>query len=269
MLIQRDWTALQLDRGRVIKGHKIGLTSKAMQNAVSIARARLRRAVRRHGLYDAGPIPFDRFHAPRVEVELAFVLTATAARAGLLDLRRAERHRLCDAGARDPGDPHASRRSQDREGAARWWTPSRTTPPTRRLVVGGRPFRPPEADLRWVSALLFRNGEIEETGLAAGVLNHPAGGIAWLANRLAPHDEHLAAGEVVLAGSFTRPIDVRRGDTIHADYGAFWLGLVPIRLISYPESPVHDNPSAAAGASISAGSSTPIRSPTPAASTIC
>ena len=82
-------------------------------------------------------------------------------------------------------------------------------------------YGPMDADLRWIGALLFRNGEIEETGLAAGVLNHPANGIAWLANRLAPHDEHLAAGEVVLAGSFTRPVDIRRGDTFHADYGTF------------------------------------------------
>lgn len=89
------------------------------------------------------------------------------------------------------------------------------------LVLGGRPFRPMDADLRWIGALLFRNGEVEETGLAAGVLNHPANGIAWLANRLAPHDEYLAAGEVVLAGSFTRPVDIRRGDTFHADYGGF------------------------------------------------
>ena len=62
--------------------------------------------------------------------------------------------------------------------------------------------------MRWIGALLFRNGQIEETGIAAGVLNHPANGVAWLANRLAPHDEHLAAGEVVLAGSFTRPVDI-------------------------------------------------------------
>jgi 2-oxo-hept-3-ene-1,7-dioate hydratase len=88
-------------------------------------------------------------------------------------------------------------------------------------VLGGRPFRPLDADLRWIGALLFRNGQVEETGLAAGVLNHPANGIAWLANRLAPHDEQLGAGEVVLAGSVTRPVDVRRGDTFHADYGPF------------------------------------------------
>jgi 2-oxo-hept-3-ene-1,7-dioate hydratase len=87
------------------------------------------------------------------------------------------------------------------------------------IVLGGRPVRPDELDLRWVGAICTKNGAIEETGLAAGVLNHPANGIAWLANRLAPHGIGLEPGQVVLAGSFIRPIDVRPGDTIGADYG--------------------------------------------------
>ena len=73
------------------------------------------------------------------------------------------------------------------------------------IVLGGRPVRPIDVDLRWVGALLYKNGVIEETGLAAGVLNHPATGVAWLANKIAPYDEQLNAGDVVLAGSFTRP----------------------------------------------------------------
>ena len=78
-----------------------------------------------------------------------------------------------------------------------------------------------DTDLRWIAALLFRNGQIEETGVAAGVLNHPANGVAWLANRLAPHGERTEAGEVVLSGSFIRPVDIDPGDTFHADFGPF------------------------------------------------
>jgi 2-oxo-hept-3-ene-1,7-dioate hydratase len=89
------------------------------------------------------------------------------------------------------------------------------------IVMGGRPFKPLEADMRWVSALCFRNGVIEETGVAAGVLNHPALGVAWLANKLAPYGEALEAGEVILGGSFTRPVYANRGDTFHIDYGSF------------------------------------------------
>ena len=60
---------------------------------------------------------------------------------------------------------------------------------------------------------------VEETGLAAGVLDHPALGIAWLAGRYAEHGLSLEAGQIILAGSFTRPIDLRPGDDFTFDYG--------------------------------------------------
>ena len=66
---------------------------------------------------------------------------------------------------------------------------------------------------------MHRNGVIEETGLAAAVLNNPANGVAWLAARLAPFGESLAPGEIILAGSFTAPQHARRGDSFHVDYG--------------------------------------------------
>ena len=74
------------------------------------------------------------------------------------------------------------------------------------MVYGGNPTRPHDVDLRWVSALLYRNEVIEESGVAAAVLNHPAAGVAWLANKLASHEDGLSAGDVILAGSFTRPM---------------------------------------------------------------
>jgi len=60
-----------------------------------------------------------------------------------------------------------------------------------------------------------------------GVLGHPANGVAWLANRLAPYEELLPAGQVILAGSFTRPVLVQAGDVVHADFGE--LGAVTCR----------------------------------------
>ena len=77
------------------------------------------------------------------------------------------------------------------------------------------------SNVRWIGALCFRNGQLEETGLAAGVLNHPATSVAWLANKIAPNGLALEAGQVVLAGSFIRPIETRKGDTIQADYGPY------------------------------------------------
>ena len=77
--------------------------------------------------------------------------------------------------------------------------------------------------------MLYRNGVIEETGVAAGVLNHPANGIAWLAKRFAPHGVALEPGQIILAGSFTRPVPASRGDTFHVDYGP--LGNITCRFV--------------------------------------
>ena len=95
--------------------------------------------------------------------------------------------------------------------------------------MGGRPVRVGDTDLRWVGAMMSRNAVIEETGLAAGVLNHPANGVVWLANKLAEHDVALEAGQIILSGSFTRPVYAERGDTFHVDYGA--LGAVSCRFV--------------------------------------
>ena len=95
------------------------------------------------------------------------------------------------------------------------------------IVIGGRPVRPMDIDLRWVGGIMYVNGEIEETGVAAGVLGHPAMGVAWLANRLGTLGTAMEPGHIVLAGSFTRVVFPKKGDTLHArlraagrDFGA-------------------------------------------------
>jgi 2-oxo-hept-3-ene-1,7-dioate hydratase len=97
------------------------------------------------------------------------------------------------------------------------------------LVLGGNPTRPDAVDLRWVSALLYRNETIEETGVAAAVLNHPATGVAWLANKTHRHGDRLEADEIILAGSFTRPVWIEKGDTVLADYGP--MGTISCRFV--------------------------------------
>jgi 2-oxo-hept-3-ene-1,7-dioate hydratase len=86
-------------------------------------------------------------------------------------------------------------------------------------VLGANKVDAKTTNLPWCGAILRQNGVVEETGLAAGVQGHPAIGIAWLANKLAPWGEHLAAGEIVLAGSFTKPAPAKQGDVFEADYG--------------------------------------------------
>ena len=87
------------------------------------------------------------------------------------------------------------------------------------IVMGAEKVNPLTSNLPWCGAILKLNGVVEETGLAAGVQGHPAVGIAWLANKLAPWGEHLKAGQIVLAGSFTKPVPAKVGDVFDADYG--------------------------------------------------
>jgi 2-oxo-hept-3-ene-1,7-dioate hydratase len=81
-------------------------------------------------------------------------------------------------------------------------------------------FDPGEVDLRWSGALLYLNGEIEESGLGGAVMEHPAHGICWVCKRFARHGIGLEPGQFVLSGSFTRPVAIKAGDEVVADYGA-------------------------------------------------
>ena len=97
------------------------------------------------------------------------------------------------------------------------------------MIIGGRTIRPMDVDIRWVGATLSKNGIIEESGVSAAIMGHPAAGIAWLVNKLAALDARLEAGQIVLAGSFTRPVAVAAGDVIHADYGP--LGAIGVSFV--------------------------------------
>jgi 2-oxo-hept-3-ene-1,7-dioate hydratase len=95
------------------------------------------------------------------------------------------------------------------------------------LVLGPARHAPGALDLRWIGAIVARDGVVEETGLGAGVLNDPVEGIVWLARRLAEYGEAIRAGQVVLSGSFIRPVEAPAGSRFHADFGPF--GEVSIR----------------------------------------
>ncbi len=226
--IQRAWVALELAEGRTIRGRKIGLTSRAMQQASQITEPDYA-PLMDDMFFDAGTdIPIDRFIAPRVEVELAFVLGKPLRGPGtrLVDVLAATDYVVP---AIEIIDARIEQFDRDTKAPRKVFDTIADFAANAGIVLGGRPVKPDAVDLRWVGAMLFKNGVIEETGLAAGVLNHPATGVAWLANKIAPHDEQLNAGDVVLAGSFTRPTPAVRGDTLHVDYGP--LGAVAFRFV--------------------------------------
>jgi 2-oxo-hept-3-ene-1,7-dioate hydratase len=226
--IQREWVALQCQAGRRVVGHKIGLTSRAMQIASRITEPDYGTLLDSMVLRDGTDVDTARFIVPRLEVEFAFILARPLAGPGVtvFDVLNATDHvvpalELIDARI-EQIDRHTQAPRQVLDTIA-------DNAANAGIVLGGRPMRPDAVDWRWAGAMLFKNGVIEETGLGAAVLNHPAHGVAWLANRLAPHGESLAAGETVLCGSFTRPVACAAGDTFHADYGP--LGSISLRFV--------------------------------------
>ena len=224
--IQRAWVALEEAAGHAVLGRKIGLTSRAMQQSSQIDEPDFAPLMSDMFFAAGGDIPFDRFIAPRVEVELAFVLGKPLHGPGitLFDVLAATEY---VTPAIEIIDARIEQFDRDTKAMRKVFDTISDFAANAGIVVGGRPVRPDDVDLRWVGALLHRNGVIEETGIAAGVLNHPGHGVAWLANKIAPYDEHLETGQIVLAGSFTRPVTAARGDTFHADYGP--LGSIAFR----------------------------------------
>lgn len=216
--IQRAWMDIKLAQGRVKRGHKIGLTSRAMQQASQIDEPDFGMLLDDMFFDDGSNIPADRFILPRLEVELAFVLGKR------LEGPNVTLFQVYDAvdyvipaleiiDARSHGiDPDTKRPRKVFDTIA-------DNAANAGVVMGGRPVKIDDMDLRWIGAILSRNAVIEETGVAAGVLNHPANGVVWLANKLAAHDVALEAGEIILSGSFTRPVAARPGDTFSVDYG--------------------------------------------------
>ncbi|WP_395106284.1 2-oxo-hept-4-ene-1,7-dioate hydratase [Actinomadura sp. SCN-SB] len=226
--VQRAGVELKLAEGRRLLGRKIGLTSRTMQQAVSIDEPDYGALYDDMFFDDGGDVPYDRFIRPRVEVELAFVLGDALKGPGCtkFDVLRATEYvtpalEILDARVQ-MADPETGRTRTIVDTIA-------DNAADAGIVLGGRVVRPMDVDLRWVSALLYRNGVIEESGVAAAVLNHPANGVAWLANKLAPHGVPLEAGQVILAGSFTRPVHAYDGDAFHADFGP--LGNITCRFV--------------------------------------
>ncbi|WJY16268.1 2-oxo-hepta-3-ene-1,7-dioic acid hydratase [Pectobacteriaceae bacterium CE90] len=226
--IQRQWVSTKIAEGRVLKGHKIGLTSKAMQASSQIDEPDYGALLDDMFFNDGSDIPIDRFIVPRVEVELAFVLAKPlrGPNCSLFDVYNATDYiipALEIIDARCHGIDPVEQRPR------KVFDTISDNAANAGVVIGGRPIKPDALDLRWIAALMYRNGVIEESGVAAAVLNHPANGVAWLANKLAPYDVQLEAGQIILGGSFTRPVPARKGDTFHVDYGV--MGAISCRFV--------------------------------------
>jgi len=217
-VIQAAWRDLKIERGERVVGHKIGLTSRAMQASMNIDTPDSGFLTNKMVFEPDSELVASDFCDPKVEIELAFVLATDLGGDDLTvdDVLDATEYVV-------PSVELIAARSFRRDPSTER---TRTVVDTiadnaanAGIISGGRKVAPTEVDLRWVSALGSRNGIIEESGVAAAVLGHPAQGIVWLARRYHEQGLTLEAGQIILAGSFTRPIPVAAGDHFHFDYG--------------------------------------------------
>ncbi|MEM8661374.1 MAG: 2-oxo-hept-4-ene-1,7-dioate hydratase [Pseudomonadota bacterium] len=216
--IQSSWVDRKVGEGDRVIGYKIGLTSRVMQRAMKIDTPDFGVLLQSMEYQNGSTIKHADFTDPRIEVELAFVLkerlygdsltvedvlAATDYVVPALELIAARSYRV------DPASGY-TRTVMDTisDNAA-----------NAGIVLGDNRFAVNDIDLRWSGSILYRNEVVEETGLAAAVLDHPANGICWIAKRFAQHGVGLEAGHILLSGSFTSPVIVLPGDEIRADYG--------------------------------------------------
>jgi 2-oxo-hept-3-ene-1,7-dioate hydratase len=226
--IQRAWVEQKIKDGRKLVGHKIGLTSRAMQVSSNITEPDYGALLDDMLFEEGSDIPFERFIVPRVEVELAFILgkPLRGPNVTVFDVLDGTEWVIP---ALEIIDARIQQVDPDTKVTRKVFDTISDNAANGGIVLGGRAVRPNEIDLRKIPAVLYRNGVIEESGVSAAVLNHPAKGVAWLANKLAPYDVTLEAGQIILGGSFTRPVAASPGDTFHVDYDM--LGSIACRFV--------------------------------------
>ncbi|QND18891.1 2-oxo-hepta-3-ene-1,7-dioic acid hydratase [Rhizobium leguminosarum bv. viciae] len=218
--VQSAWVKKKVASGRKVIGWKIGLTSKAMQYALNIDIPDSGVLFDDMMFEDGETVPQNRFIQPRIEAEIAFIMKAPlkGPNATVFDVLNATDY---VTPALEILDTRILRVDPDTKKARTIVDTISDNAANAGIVLGGRIMRPDTVDMRWMGAIVSRNSEVEETGLGAGVLNQPARGVARLANRLADYGDGIEAGQIVLAGSFIRPVEARHGDTIVADFGPY------------------------------------------------
>ena len=209
--IQRVWRSRREAAGGRIVGRKIGLTSKAMQEATGIDEPDYGVIFADQVIRSGETVDHDRWSNVRVEVELAFVMRDRLAGPGVTPAQVLEATEAI-VPALEILDSHI-----ELEGRTIVDTISDNAA-LGAMVLGEERFGPHDRDLAWVGAQLRVNGDVIETGVSGGVLGDPALSVAWLADRIGAHGDAIEAGETVLAGSFTRPVWVSPGDHVSVDY---------------------------------------------------
>jgi 2-keto-4-pentenoate hydratase len=220
--IQLANIADRLKAGALVRGHKVGLSSRAMQAMMAVDEPDYGHLLDDMFFFEGDAVPAGRYLYPRVEVEVGFVLGAplSGPACTVADVLAATEFvcpaiEIIDSRIRDWKIGIADTIADNASSAG--------------VVLGGRRTPLAGVDLRTIGAVLRRNGEIVQTGAAGAVLGNPATAVAWLANTVHRFGVSLEAGHVVLPGSCTRAVDVRPGDVVRAEFDV--LGPVSVRFV--------------------------------------
>lgn len=224
--VQDAFVAAKLAQGLTRIGWKIGLTSRAMQQALGITTPDSGVLLSDMAFASGDTVPKDRFIAPRIEAEIAFVMGRDLAGAEVtLDEVIAATDHVCPS--LEILDTRILRADPATGQPRVIYDTVADNAANAGVVLGDKRHRLGTLDLRWTGAIVKRDGVVEETGLGAGVQDNPLVGIQWLVQRLAAYGQGLSAGDIVLSGSFIRPLEAPPGSVFEADFGAF--GRVDLR----------------------------------------
>lgn len=196
--------------GRIVKGHKVGLTSKAMREMSQAKEPDFGTLFDHWFVPEGSVIPAESLFRPLVEIEIAFVMREAlrGPSVNAADVIRATDFVL-------PSIEIVDSRFTDRVTLV---DTIADVASCGLVVLGGNPRRLTDIDIRRVGGTLWRNGEIEETGTSAAVMGNPINAVAWLANKLHEFGVTIEPGHVVLSGSFVRAVRMSPGDVINAAF---------------------------------------------------
>ena len=199
---------MRLADGRRIKGHKVGLTSKAMREMSQADEPDFGTLFDHWFVPEGSTIAADSLFRPLVEIEIAFVMNdhLVGPAVNAADVIRATDFVL-------PAIEIVDSRFVDRPMLV---DTIADVASCGLVVLGGNPRRLDDIDVRRIGGTLVKNGEIEESGVAAAVMGNPVNAVAWLANKLHEFGVTIEPGQVVLSGSFVRAVRFGAGDTITA-----------------------------------------------------
>jgi 2-keto-4-pentenoate hydratase len=210
--IQKAFVDHRLAQGRTVRGYKVGLTSKAMQDMSGATEPDFSAMTDDLFLPEDTPLQAARFFRPLIEIEIAFVMKSALKGPGILpvDVLRATDFVLPSIEVVD-----------FRVGPAPGMTVVDTVADLAACgaaILGANPCRLEDIDLRRVHGQMIINGKVEQEGYASAVLGNPVTAVAWLANKLGEFGITFEAGQTILTGSFVRAMPVKAGDEVIARF---------------------------------------------------